>query len=127
MITNGTTFGALASVSVDKYGVVTATFDNGTSRNIAQIAMATFPNENGLQQVNGNAYQTTAQSGNYNLKTAGAGGAGTIASSSLEASTVDLSTQFTDLITTQSAYSAASKVITTADNMTQALLAIIQG
>lgn len=125
--TNGTTFGALASVSVDKNGIVTATFDNGTSRNIAQIAMATFPNENGLQQVNGNAYQTTAASGNYNLKTAGAGGAGTIASSSLEASTVDLSTQFTDLITTQSAYSAASKVITTADNMTNALLAIIQG
>jgi flagellar hook protein FlgE len=125
--TNGTTFGALSSVSVDKNGFVDATFDNGTTRQIAQVAMATFPNEDGLLAVNGNAYQATAASGNYNLKAAGTGGAGTIASSALEASTVDLSTQFTDLITTQSAYSAASKVITTADNMTQALLAIIQG
>jgi flagellar hook protein FlgE len=125
--TDGTTFGSLSSVAVDKYGVVTATFDNGTTRNIAQIAMATFPNENGLLAVNGNAYQATAASGNYLLKTAGSGGAGSIASSALEGSTVDLSTEFTDLITTQSAYSAASKVITTADNMTQVLLQLIQG
>jgi flagellar hook protein FlgE len=125
--TNGTTFGSLSSVAVGATGIVTATFSNGTSRNIAQIAMATFPNENGLEQVDGNAYQTTAQSGAYSLEAAGSGGAGKIASSSLEGSTVDLSTQFTDLITTQSAYSAASKVITTADNMTQALLQIIQG
>ena len=126
--TNGTTFGSLSSVS-DRHqdGIVTATFDNGTSRQIAQIAMATFPNEDGLLATNGDAYQATATSGGYNLTTAGAGGAGQIASSTLEASTVDLSTEFTDLITTQSAYSAASKVITTADNMTQALLQIIQG
>jgi flagellar hook protein FlgE len=125
--TNGTTFGSLSTVSVGSDGVVTATFNNGTSRAIAQIAMATFPNEDGLQSVNGDAYQATTASGAYNLTTAGEAGAGTIASSALEASTVDLSTEFTDLITTQSAYSAASKVITTADNMTQSLLQIIQG
>ncbi len=125
--TNGTTFGSLSSVSVDKNGYVTATFDNGTSRQIAQIAMATFANEDGLLSVNGDAYQATQASGGYNLKAAGTGGAGSIASSALESSTVDLSSEFTNLITTQSAYSAASKVITTADNMTQALLAIIQG
>jgi flagellar hook protein FlgE len=124
---NGTTFGALSSVAVDKNGMVTATFDNGTTRKIAQVAMATFPNENGLLAVNGNAYEATSASGNYNLKAAGVGGAGTIASSSLEGSTVDLSSEFTDLITTQSAYSAASKVITTADNMTQVLLQLIHG
>jgi flagellar hook protein FlgE len=124
--TNGTTFGSLSSISVDKNGYVTAAFDNGTSRQIAQIAMATFPNESGLLAVSGNAYEATTASGNYNLKPPGVGGAGTIASSALEASTVDLSTEFTNLITTQSAYSAASKVITTADNMTQALLAIIR-
>lgn len=127
VITNGTTFGSLSSVSVGQDGTVTATFNNGTSRAIAQIAMATFPNEDGLQSVNGDAYQATTASGAYNLTTAGSSGAGTIASSALEASTVDLSTEFTDLITTQSAYSAASKVITTADNMTQSLLQIIQG
>lgn len=127
VVTNGTTFGSLSSVSVGGDGTVTATFNNGTSRAIAKIAMATFPNENGLLAVNGDAYQATTASGAYNLTTAGEGGAGKIASSALEASTVDLSTEFTSLITTQSAYSAASKVITTADNMTQALLAIIQG
>jgi flagellar hook protein FlgE len=126
VITNGTTFGNLSSVSVDKAGYVTATFDNGTSRKIAQVAMATFPNEDGLQAVNGNAYQATAASGAYNLKTAGSGGAGTIASSALEASTVDLSSEFTNLIITQRAYTASSKIITTADQMTQDLLAIIR-
>ena len=124
---NGTTFGSLSAVSVGADGTVTATFSNGTSRPIAQIAMATFPNEDGLGAVNGDAYQATTTSGAYNLTTAGSSGAGKIASSALEASTVDLSTEFTDLITTQSAYSAASKVISTADNMTQALLQIIQG
>jgi len=124
--TNGTPFGNLSSVSVDKNGYVTATFDNGISRKIAQIAMATFPNENGLLAVNGNAYQASTTSGAYNLKTAGAGGAGTIASSALEASTVDLSGQFTNLIITQRAYTASSKIITTADQMTQDLLAIIR-
>lgn len=127
VITNGTTFGALSSVSVAANGTVNATFSNGTTRPIAQIAMATFPNEDGLTTVNGDAYQASAASGAYNLTTAGSNGAGKISSNALEASTVDLSTQFTALITTQSAYSAASKVITTADNMTQALLQIIQG
>jgi flagellar hook protein FlgE len=124
--TNGTTFDNLSSVSVDKNGYVTATFDNGTSRKIAQVAMATFPNEDGLQAVNGNAYLATTASGSYNLKTAGSGGAGTIASSALEASTVDLSSEFTNLIITQRAYTASSKIITTADQMTQDLLAIIR-
>lgn len=124
--TNGTPFGNLSSVSVDKSGFVTATFDNGISRKIAQIAMATFPNENGLLAVKGNAYQASTASGAYNLKTAGSGGAGAIASSALEASTVDLSGQFTNLIITQRAYTASSKIITIADQMTQDLLSIIR-
>jgi flagellar hook protein FlgE len=124
---NGTTFGGVESVSVDKYGVVSANFSNGVSRQIAQVAMATFPNADGLSTVNGDAYQTTTASGALNLKAAGTGGAGTIASSALEASTVDLSSQFTAMISAQSAYSASSKVIVTANQMTQTLLAIIQG
>ena len=106
-----------------KDGIVTATFNNGTSRAIAQVAMATFPNEDGLLAVNGDAYQATTASGAYNLKTAGSGGAGTIASSALEASTVDLSTEFTDLITRRAPIRASSKVITTADKMTQRITA----
>ena len=90
------------------------------------MALATFENEDGLKAISGDAYQVSSTSGSYNLKTAGSGGAGTISPSTLESSTVDLSTQFSDLITTQTAYSASSKVITTADQMLQSLISIIQ-
>ena len=78
----------------------------------------------GLIPTNGNAYRVSKDSGTYNFKTAGSGGAGYIAPSTLEASTVDLSSEFTGLITTQRAYSASSKIITTADQMLEELLNI---
>ncbi len=123
---NGTAFGNLTKVTVGKDGMVTAVFDNGVTRNIAQVALATFVNANGLTAVSGNAYQVSRDSGTYSLRTPGSGGAGNISPSSLEASTVDLSQEFTDLITTQRAYSASSKIITTADQMMQELLSIKQ-
>ncbi|MDR3509604.1 MAG: flagellar hook-basal body complex protein [Caulobacteraceae bacterium] len=123
---NGTPFGNLSSVSIDKTGYITATFDNGVNRVIGQVALATFPNANGLTAVSGDAYVSSTTSGAYSLKAAGTGGAGKIASSTLESSTVDLSTEFSNLIITQRAYSASSKIITTADQMTQDLLAIIR-
>ncbi len=123
---NGTAFGNLSKVTVGDDGMVTAVFDNGVTRNIAQVALASFINANGLTPVSGNAYQVSAQSGTYSLRTPGVGGTGTITPNSLEASTVDLSTEFTNLITTQRAYSAASKIITTADEMMQQLLTLIQ-
>jgi flagellar hook protein FlgE len=122
--TNGTAFGNLTNVEVDERGFVTAIFDNGISRQIAQVAIATFPNADGLSPVNGNAYRSSQQSGAYNFKTPGSGGAGFISPSTLEASTVDLSSEFTGLITTQRAYSASSKIITTADQMMEELLNI---
>jgi len=122
--TNGTAFGNLTNIEVDDEGYVSAIFDNGVTRRIAQVAVATFSNANGLKGVNGNAYRVTNESGTYSLKTPGQGGAGVIAPSTLEASTVDLSTEFTGLITTQRAYSASSKIITTADQMLEELLSI---
>jgi flagellar hook protein FlgE len=124
--TDGTAFGSVAGVSIDPNGDVTAVYANGTTRKIAQVAIATFPNPDGLRSVNGNAYQVSLQSGAFTLKPPGAAGAGTVSPSSLEASTVDLSTEFTNLITTQRAYSASSKIITTADQMLQELLTIKQ-
>ena len=91
-----------------------------------QVALATFPNPDGLNSVSGDAYSVSLASGTYNLKTPGEGGAGSIDPSSLEASTVDLSTEFASLITTQRAYSASSKIITTADQMMQDLINIIR-
>jgi flagellar hook protein FlgE len=122
--TNGTAFGNLTNVDIDEDGYVTAIFDNGVTRRIAQVAVATFANPNGLIGLNGNAYRMSNASGPYSLKSPGTGGAGLIAPSTLESSTVDLSTEFTGLITTQRAYSASSKIITTADAMLEELINI---
>lgn len=122
--TNGTAFGAMSGVSIDDQGFVTAVYDNGTTRRIAQVALATVPNPDGLTPVNGNAFQVSLESGGFTLKPPGSIGTGKIAPSSLEASTVDLSAEFTGLITTQRAYSASSKIITTADQMLQELIDI---
>ena len=123
---NGTASGGISGVSVSSAGVVTAVYDNGTTRTLAQIALATFPNPDGLESVDGDAFQQSLASGALTLKGAGTAGAGSISPSSLEASTVDLSSEFTGLITTQQAYSAASKIIKTADQMIQELLSIKQ-
>ena len=123
---NGTASGGISGISIDNQGLVTAVYGNGTTRTIAQVALATFPDEDGLTPISGDAYQESLQSGIHTLKVAGSSGAGTIAPSSLEASTVDLSAEFTGLITTQEAYSASSKIITTADQMMQQLLNIKQ-
>jgi flagellar hook protein FlgE len=124
--TDGTAFGQLDQVNIDTKGFVTATYSNGVTKQIAQVAIATFANPDGLTAISGDAYQVSSTSGSFNLKTPGSAGAGTISPDSLETSTVDLSSQFADLITTQQAYSASAKVITTADTMEQALLQTIQ-
>jgi len=122
--TNGTAFGNLTNIEIDENGFVTAIFDNGITRRIAQVAIATFPNPDGLKAVSGNAYRVSDASGTFNLKAPGTGGAGLISPSTLEASTVDLSAEFTGLITTQRAYSASSKIITTADEMLEELIRV---
>ena len=103
---------------------VTAIFDNGVMRKIAQVALATFPSADSLTEVSGHAFRVSQNSGTFNLKAPGTGGAGLLGSQQLEASTVDLSTEFTGLITTQRAYSASSKIITTADEMLAELINI---
>jgi flagellar hook protein FlgE len=122
--TNGTMFGNLSGITIDSSGYVTAAYDNGVTRQIAQVAVATFPNVDGLTAKSGDVYGVSLASGTYNLKTAGTGGAGTISPSTLESSTVDLSREFSNLIITQRAYSASSKIITTADEMLQDLIDI---
>jgi len=123
---DGTPFGTLSSIAINSTGDINATFSNGTSRVIGQVALATFPNVDGLTSVSGDAYVSSTTSGAYSLKTPGTGGAGTISASALESSTVDLSAEFANMIITQRAYSASSKIITTADQMTQDLLQIIR-
>lgn len=121
---NGVTVGNVIGVKVDEKGIISAIFDNSQVRQIAQIGIATFQNADGLLAKSGSTYQSTMESGDFTIKQAGIGGAGQIAASALEASTVDLSSEFTSLITTQKAYSASSKIITTADQMLEELINI---
>lgn len=114
---DGAVFGDFSGVEVDGEGVVFAKFDNGIVRRIYQIPVATFVNPNGLAAESGGTYSITPDSGTFTLNAPGNGGSGSIASSTLENSNVDLATEFTSLITTQRAYSASSKIITTADEM----------
>lgn len=121
---NGSSFADLASISIDKDGFVTANLSNGVSRKVYQIPLATFANADGLKSDSGGVFRLASDSGTYTLKGAGTGGAGKIDSQSLEASNVDLSTEFTGLITTQRAYSASAKIVTTADEMLSELIQI---
>jgi flagellar hook protein FlgE len=123
---NGASVGNVVGVEVDETGVVSVIYDNSQIRRIAQVGLATFSNPDGLSSTTGNAYRPTIASGEYVLNMPGNGGAGKISPSSLEASTVDLSSEFTGLITTQKAYSASSKIITTADQMLDELINIIR-
>ncbi|HEY4264430.1 MAG TPA: flagellar hook protein FlgE, partial [Micropepsaceae bacterium] len=123
---DGAPYGALTSVSVDDQGFVTALFDNGIEKKVFKVPVATFTDPDALAPVAGNAYQLTDASGTAIIQEAKNGGAGSIASNSVEASTVDLAKEFSDLITTQRAYSAATRIITTADQMLQELMQIKQ-
>jgi flagellar hook protein FlgE len=118
---DGSAFGSVTGVTIGKDGTVTAQFSNGLSQDEYKIPIATFTNPDGLGQLSGNAYAATRASGAANINLADSGAAGSIQSQSLEGSTVDLATEFTNLITTQRAYSASARIITTADQMLQEL------
>lgn len=119
--TDGSAFGSVTGVTIGKDGTVTAQFSNGLSQDVYKVPIATFTNPDGLGQLSGNAYSATKSSGAANINLANSGSAGGIQSNSLEGSTVDLATEFTNLITTQRAYSASARIITTADQMLQQL------
>jgi flagellar hook protein FlgE len=116
--------GDLVGLVLEGDGMLTAQFSNGRARALYQIPLATFLNPNGLKSDVGGAFRTTLESGLYNINSVNAGGAGRLVSGALEASNVDLAAEFTNLITTQRAYSASSKIITTADEMLEELLRI---
>jgi flagellar hook protein FlgE len=123
---NGALFGSLSGISVATDGTVTAQFSNGLTQEVYKIPLATFSNPDGLSQLSGNAYTESTASGSPTISEADAGSAGTIKSESLEESTVDLATEFTNLITTQRAYSAASKIVTTASTMLDDLINMVR-
>lgn len=118
---NGAAFGNVNGVSIAKNGRVTALFDNGLTKEVYELPIAVFQNPDGLTRRQGNSYDLSDDSGEFTLQIAGDGGAGSVAPSTLEASTVDLAREFSELITTQRGFSANTRVITTADEMLEEL------
>ncbi len=114
---DGVQYGSFYNASIAEDGLVYANFDNGVSYPIYQVPLATFPNPNGLEAQSGNVYVPTTLSGTQTYVKPGTAGAGTVFSGALETSTVDTADEFSKLITAQQAYSAASQILTTAQEM----------
>ncbi len=124
VIQNGSEVGQVNGVSMDSDGYVSVSFTNGAIRKIYRLPIATFANPKALDPRTGNVYAETQGSGEHNLKFTGQGGAGTLATASLEAANVDLADEFTKMIVTQRAYTANARVITTANDMLNELMQV---
>jgi flagellar hook protein FlgE len=121
---NGFATGQLSTVSIDPTGVVSAVYTNGRSTQLGQLALANFPNEQGLKQLGDTNWSETFSSGTVVQGFAGSAGFGSIQSGALEASNVDLTTQLVDMITAQRAFQANAQVITTANSESQTIINI---
>lgn len=114
--------GVLQDVDFDQNGTMIGFFDNGLTLELARVAIATFNNKNGLKQVDGGFYLPTAASGPFSVDGEGTGGRGSIISSSLESSNVDIAEEFTAMIVYQRGYQSNSRTITTVDQLLQEAL-----
>jgi flagellar hook protein FlgE len=122
---NGYEAGELQSVGISSDGTIVGTYSNGQTQSLAKIALATFTNPEGLEKIGSNLYAVSANSGNYTTVVAGSGGSGSLSSGTLEMSNVDLAEQFSNMMISQRAYQANSKVISTADEMLQSLINMV--
>jgi flagellar hook protein FlgE len=114
-------------VTIGSNGNVVVNYSNGATSTIAQVPLANFADPDSLQQQSGQAFTATTDSGVANIVAPGTGGTGTMVAGSVEGSNVDIATQFTQMIVAQQAYTANSKVITTANSMLQVAVNMIQG
>jgi flagellar hook protein FlgE len=125
-IQDGFPAGVFQTFSADQNGVITAQFSNGRTATIAQVAVATVANTQGLTASGNNNFMTTAASGQASIGVAGSGGRGLVDDGALEQSNVNISTEFSNLIVAQRAFEANSKTVTTFDTISQDVLAMIR-
>jgi flagellar hook protein FlgE len=104
---------------MESSGLVVVNYNNGQSRTVAQVPLATFAAPDSLQRQDGASFTATQDSGPALIQSAGSDGAGTLVANSVEQSNVDIATQFSDLIVAQQAYSANAKMVTTMAQMLQ--------
>jgi len=121
---NGSTAATLSSMSFNDNGVLTAVYDNGVQRDLAQITIAKFENNQGLFKTGKNLFKETRKSGQAALGKPGADGRGEVISKSLEQSNVDIAGEFINLMAAQRNFQANTKTITTSDQMLQEVLNI---
>ena len=123
---NGYPPGTLNGFAVDKNGVITGVFSNGLSRSLGQVAVATFPNPQGMVAEGENLFSAGPNAGSFALTTAGNLGAGFVRSGALEMSNVDLGREFIGLVTASTGFQAASRVITVSSDMLNQLMLIVR-
>jgi flagellar hook protein FlgE len=116
--------GVLQSFTVGQDGSITGVYSNGSTKDVGQIALASFRNPGGLVKVGSSNYQSSPNSGIADIGGATTGSRGSIISGSLEMSNVDLSQEFTNMIVDERAYQANSKIIQTGDEMLQTLIGL---
>ncbi|MEN6373917.1 MAG: flagellar hook protein FlgE [Smithella sp.] len=116
---DGYAMGTLESVSINSEGVITGAYSNDQTQALYQIALATFANSDGLNQLDNGLYAATASSGIAVVGAAGSGEYGSITSGALETSNVDLALELSNLVIAQRAYQACAKLITAEDEMIQ--------
>jgi flagellar hook protein FlgE len=122
---DGYRMGTLVDYSVSSDGIVTGIFNNGLTRTIAQLALARFANNNGLEALGGNMFRVGANSGLPLVGTPGSFARGNIRSGFLEESNIDIARQFTDLIITQRAFQANTRTVTVANEMLRDLVGMV--
>ena len=121
---DGYASGRLTGVAIDEFGVVQSRFTNGQSLPLGRIALANFPNKQGLQPIGDNSWVETFSSGGALYGVAGEGDFGLVQSGGLEGSNVDIAAQLVKLITAQRNFQANAQVISTADDVTQTVINI---
>jgi flagellar hook protein FlgE len=121
---DGHSMGYLDNFKIDSSGIITGIYSNGTTRTIGQVAIASFPNQGGLEKAGDNTFRVSNNSGIANIGPSGIAGKGKIISGTLEMSNVDMADQFVDMIVTQRGFQANSRTIQTADQLLQELLTL---
>ncbi len=125
--TNGYASGELEDYTIGADGVIYGVYSNDQTQPLGMLGLAVFNNPSGLQKIGNNLYVPTANSGEYTgALAAGTGGTGTLTTGALEMSNVDLSEQFSEMMITQRAYQANSKIITTADSILETLVNMVR-
>jgi len=122
---DGSAPGELTSMSIGSNGEIVASFSNGTSQNVAQIALASVLNPGSMQQVDGNNFAPTSLTAAPVIGLPSTGARGSITGGALETSTVDIATEFTNLLQYERGYQANSKVISTEDQVVQQTIGLI--